>query len=1046
MPLVTIFLLIFIPLYPKLPLVDVRHTWVYIRIEDFIVLFSLAGWLFLLLRKKVSLQTPLTVPILVFWIAGALSTIHGVVLLFPDMANVFPGLALLSYLRRIEYLSLFFIAYSGSRDKRFLPYLIVALTLTVLAVVGYGIGQKYFGFYAYLTMNEEFAKGIPIQLSHLSRISSTFGGHYDLAAYLVLVIPIIVSLVFAFKKRFLQAAFLMTALLGTYVLFMTVSRISFFALFVSVGFVLVAQKSKLIIFSLPVLAAIILSVILFSPSLLSRFGSTIKEIDVLVDAKTGLPIGQLKEVPRTYLANKLIKQNFAHSIASPDNGASSSAGLVVPYTTLPEKVEMLETSAPTGEDLPQGTGYINLLLSPVTKRLGNFFFERKSKPDINSADVFVINGDYLLKKALAYDLSFTTRFQGEWPHALAAFKKDVFFGSGYGSVGLAVDNSYLRMLGETGIFGFSSFLAIFIIIGIYLKNVLPAVTGLPERSFVIGLIGGIVGLAINAVFIDVFEASKVAFTLWLLIGVALGTLGQYQNGPLEIYKRLRSVAISTYAIVGYLFIASFVLYSPMVNNFFVGDDFTWFRWAADCHKGSFSSQHCTVNLPTIIHYFTQSDGFFYRPGAKIYYLVMYSVFWLNQTVYHMVSLFLHFAVAVLVFLLAKKVLKNLFLAGSAGFIFLILNGYSEAVLWISATGFLFTTFFSLLSLLSYIAWEEKKKIRFFVATMGFFTFSLLFHELGVVTPLLFLLYSYAERADFNIKSFVSDVRYKFLLAPLGVYLVLRYMAHSHWLSGDYSYNILRLPFNAVGNSIGYFLLTLVGQSSIPFYQILRNSLREHKIVAVGVTLVVCLVGSQIYKIFIQKIKNNDRKIFYFGIFFFMIALLPFLGLGNIASRYSYLSSIGVVFLFVVALKKLYAGLISSGKDIATSIVVLIVSIFCLFQIIQLQQAQGDWREAGEISKKFFISLDSIYGDDWSKQRVELHFVDVPIRSGEAWVYPVGIEDAVWFVFRNPNIKVYKWATLSQAYQAVQYDSKTQKVLEFNKSGIITERKKPINFQ
>ena len=35
--LITLFLLIFIPLYPKKPLVDVVNTWVYVRLEDFIV-------------------------------------------------------------------------------------------------------------------------------------------------------------------------------------------------------------------------------------------------------------------------------------------------------------------------------------------------------------------------------------------------------------------------------------------------------------------------------------------------------------------------------------------------------------------------------------------------------------------------------------------------------------------------------------------------------------------------------------------------------------------------------------------------------------------------------------------------------------------------------------------------------------------------------------------------------------------------------------------------------------------------------------------------
>ena len=32
--LIVLFLLAFIPLYPKLPLLGVEHTWVYVRVED----------------------------------------------------------------------------------------------------------------------------------------------------------------------------------------------------------------------------------------------------------------------------------------------------------------------------------------------------------------------------------------------------------------------------------------------------------------------------------------------------------------------------------------------------------------------------------------------------------------------------------------------------------------------------------------------------------------------------------------------------------------------------------------------------------------------------------------------------------------------------------------------------------------------------------------------------------------------------------------------------------------------------------------------------
>src|SRR3989344_7895711 len=145
----TIFLLAFIPLYPKIPLVDVKNTWVYVRVEDFLIGFVLMSWIWLLIKGKISLKTPLSIPILIFWIIGAIATIHGIVLIFPTLANVFPNVALLAYLRHIEYISLFFIAYAGVKDKKFINIASGVIVATLLGVIGYGFGQKFLNFPAY---------------------------------------------------------------------------------------------------------------------------------------------------------------------------------------------------------------------------------------------------------------------------------------------------------------------------------------------------------------------------------------------------------------------------------------------------------------------------------------------------------------------------------------------------------------------------------------------------------------------------------------------------------------------------------------------------------------------------------------------------------------------------------------------------------------------------------------------------------------------------------------------------------------------------------
>lgn len=1029
-----LFLMIFIPLWPKIPLINVQHTWVYIRIEDFLVLFVLFSWAFLLLRKKINIRTPLTLPILIFWLIGAIATMHGILLIFPTLANVFANVAFFSLLRHIEYVSLFFIAYQGMKDKKLTSWVFPTILLTLIAVIAYGFGQKYLGFPAFLTSNEEFAKGIPIQLSDLSRIPSTFAGHYDLAAYLVLIVPIVVSMIFGYKNLFVKFFLAVTAILGFILLFMTVSRVSFFAIIISIILVFFFHKRKFALLIPPVLIIFAIVLIVAKPTILNRFQSTVSEIDVLVDAKTGASVGHVNFVPASYFKDKVVLQRrvqnqdeLVNALAGEVSPSSSPAAIIYPFKFIPPQAPLVQAvNVSTGESLPQGTGYINLSLSPVVRKLGDFFYELppnvKSSP---SAQFLVLHGNFIVKKAAAYDLSFTTRFQGEWPRAIEAFQKNILIGSGYGSVSLAVDNNFLRILGETGALGFLSFFGLFLIFGIYIKNVLPDLDSKLTRSFVIGVACGIIGLAFNATLIDVFEASKIAFLLWILIGLTLGILTLNQKSQFNLLEELKKMAVSTYAVAVYLLSFSVLIFSQMIDNFFVGDDFTWLRWAAQAPSN-------------LLNYFTQSDGFFYRPGAKIYFYLMYHFFWLNQVAYHVVSLTLHFGVALLFFVLAKKIFKNVALSFICAFLFLIGSGFSETVFWISSTGILFNAFFGLLGLLFYINFDEKKKSYYLILSLISFSLALLFHELGVVLPLLVIAYKLKDNLSIStVKKLVKRVDYLLLFVPVIFYLILRLASNSHWLSGDYNYSLIKLPFNFIGNIFGYIMLTAFGIMSLPVYELVRNALRTNIVFSVVLVALAIAVIVFAYREVLKRLEGDEKAIIVSAFSFFLVSLLPFLGLGNITSRYSYLSAIGVIIILVLVFKKLYKALIDNGRKIALSIAALIILVYSLFQLIQVQQAFFDWSGAGVKSQNFFISLDSLYDDSWSKGPFEFHFVNVPIRSGEAWVFPVGLNDAVWFAFKNNDAKIYIDSDANSAFQQIG-NASNKKAFQFNDDGTVSE--------
>lgn len=118
--------------------------------------------------------------------------------------------------------------------------------------------------------------------------------------------------------------------------------------------------------------------------------------------------------------------------------------------------------------------------------------------------------------------SFQIRLQIEWPRAIAAFLKNPFLGTGYSSQGLAVDNDFLRSLAEVGLLGTLAFglILLEIVKRIYLcfKNESKIV-----RFFSAGVLAMMLTFLVNGLFIDVFEASKVASLFWMVLGLSLAT-------------------------------------------------------------------------------------------------------------------------------------------------------------------------------------------------------------------------------------------------------------------------------------------------------------------------------------------------------------------------------------------------------------------------------------------------------------------------------------------------------------------------------------------
>jgi hypothetical protein len=154
------------------------------------------------------------------------------------------------------------------RDRKNLDFFLKICVLVVLVVFVYGFGQKHFGWPIIITQNEEYSKGVALRWIPGSHINSTFAGHYDLASYLVLLLPIFINLLFKLKNYKEKLILFLAIFAGLWLLVNSASRISLASYLVSVSLgLLFIRKIKFI----PIVVVISVIFVMFSSNLLDRY-------------------------------------------------------------------------------------------------------------------------------------------------------------------------------------------------------------------------------------------------------------------------------------------------------------------------------------------------------------------------------------------------------------------------------------------------------------------------------------------------------------------------------------------------------------------------------------------------------------------------------------------------------------------------------------------------------------------------------------------------------------------------------------------------------
>jgi hypothetical protein len=407
----------------------------------------------------------------------------------------------------------------------------------ILGASVYGFGQKYAGWPAIQTMNREFSKGELLYLRKHARVSSTFAGHYDLAAFMVLALPIAITGMILRQKQ--ERLFWGLALLsGFYTLLLTSSRTSFiaylaalFSLGVMIWMFVERRKLKVIGWITGILFVSMFLMVFFS-DLSGRFAHFFK-------------VDQIKKYVAYHAEERF---GIGGGGEKPDTTDDS---LVADETDVPPQPKESETPEERADREKKEQEQKEAEEREERERKRKEAEEAGLPPDVYedipvqveestiSADGKKITTKSAGKRtysdtAYTFGLSGAIRFDALWPRAIEGFLENPLLGTGYSTLTKAkrgdftyaesTDNDYLRMLGETGLLGFGSFMLIIYQIFKRIFNLLKEKTQQLDYwdAFpLIGFLAGTLGLLINGLYIDVFEASKVAFTFWALSGTMI---------------------------------------------------------------------------------------------------------------------------------------------------------------------------------------------------------------------------------------------------------------------------------------------------------------------------------------------------------------------------------------------------------------------------------------------------------------------------------------------------------------------------------------------
>ncbi len=454
-----------------------------------------------------------------------------------------------------------------------------------------------------------------------------------------------------------------------------------------------------------------------------------------------------------------------------------------------------------------------------------------------------------------------------------------------------------------------------------------------------------------------------------------------------------------------IFVLSIIVFSPALNNGFVAWDDDWYVYE--------NPQITNLSLSTIPALFTEFYKGQYGPVSTLILGTEYHIGNNNPVVFHIGSLLFHLINIALVFWLMQIMFRKLNISIIVGVLFAIHGMQSEAVAWISAQKVVLFTMFFLASLISYINYLNKKKLKYYWLSMLWFIISFMAKEQAVTLSLSLIAIDYLYGRKLLSKKVIVE-KLPFLILALVMGIVTIYSSRTgEFFTKDKSYPFFEQIIYA-SYAFTQYIIQLIIPYKLSAFHPYPNKVGEEFPVFLSLYLIPVLGAAWL---FLRSIKK--QKIIAFGIMFFVMNIALVLQIMPLrdfitADRYVYIPAIGLFAILAFYLDK-YIEKKKSNSSIAYIILALYVIILSAVSF----KRSDVWKD----SITLFTDAVKKYPESsvcWNNRGLALENLNKHKEAIEDYKKAIKYNPSSVFCYNNIGISYAKLKMFDKAFQMYDY--------------------------